>query len=472
MPALSDENDYHGFVEDTVLSNPYSADMDSGGALSGTQATMMKLAQEMIPERPEVLQKRKLLDMAMQRLTQAQQSTADSLPRVAAIENSRNPYQALTTAIFKGGQDRAMAAERPAMNEVERAKIGTEFDNQDIGNVSKLMAYSGARGNAWDIRRDGRGNIIRTNKLTGESTIVRPDGTSQSMAKGPDGLPIEPPQKFTLENLDPTSRKQREAADLAVKKAHDANRPAIENALQLLDVLEPNFDNVKTGSAAAMPAAEVKGLVDFIYPGDTPEYNKEYTAAMNIEKGTNDLVNELQKLQRVPGTVNSVLGLKTLLASKPGMRQPDATNRNIVAGLRTKLHSALLSNEIFDRYRDMNSLGVSDANTAKIEQAIKDKYPIESVDPQTGVVTFNRANYEKAMAAVPSEIESYIASLNSGGGAAAGAVSAPASEGDAGASATKQDSGNLPEGAVRVGTHKKTGKPVFRLPDGSMVMEQ
>ncbi len=111
----------------------------------------------------------------------------------------------------------------------------------------------------------------------------------------------------------------------------------------------------------------------------------------------------------------SVLGLQTMLASKPGVSQPPQTNKNIVAGLRAKVIDYQLSTELAQRYREASPLKVTDANTMMLDNALKTIFPIESVDPNTGDTVFNKENAIKIRQAIPDAIsnpKAYIERAN------------------------------------------------------------
>ena len=216
---------------------------------------------------------------------------------------------------------------------------------------------------------------------------------------------------FDTSNIPPKVFNQMASEDSKRRMADVSNMPIAANVLRSLDQLEPNLSKVTTGST--FTPYVVKGAKTFNSQGDTA------TAAANIEKNTNDLAMELNKFQYVPGMRGSVLGLQTILASKPGLQQPEQTNKNIVNSLRSKITDYQLTGELAQQYREASPLKITDQNTYALDNALKTLYPVEQVDPKTGNVVFNKENVQKIRSLIPDAIANpgkYLNQARQGGG--------------------------------------------------------
>lgn len=205
---------------------------------------------------------------------------------------------------------------------------------------------------------------------------------------------------FDQSSYTPQQQKELLKVDAKAQQASANNMPIAENVNRILDNLEPNLKNFTTGT----------GLPYINSPGIRAGVGKAFgttsgDAAANIEKDTNDLATELNKFQYVPGMRASVLGLKTILASKPGIDQPENTNTNIIAGLRAKVNDYVLSEELASQYRDASPLKITDSHTQILDGALKTIYPLQTTDPKTGAVIYNADNAVKIAQAIPDAIK-------------------------------------------------------------------
>lgn len=239
--------------------------------------------------------------------------------------------------------------------------------------------------NAGDTARV---NLLeRTAKLSGFDTGTPPEISANG----------QPTFGFDVSNTTQPVYKGMAANDALLLKNAQQNEPVADNIDTILNNMEPNLKNFDTGFGGQARLTADKALA--ILPGSPRE--DAATAGNNIDKASNDLATELGKFQYMPGMRGSVLGLQTILASKPGVDQMPQTNQNIVAGLRAKVNDYRLTNELAQQYREASPLKVTDANTFKLDNALKSMYPLESVDPKTGAVTFNKDNIQKIRDAIP-----------------------------------------------------------------------
>lgn len=199
---------------------------------------------------------------------------------------------------------------------------------------------------------------------------------------------------FPIQNMTPAAYKQAVATDAKLKAVEDANYAIGNNANNYLDIIEQNLNNpaYTTGEFAGAARGTVGKWLG----------NETGNVYSNIDTNANNLVNELNKLQYVPGQRASVLGLKTQLAGKPSVDQPEVTNVGNVNSARAKIMDFQLSSELNDAYRQANPLGITDANSQKLDQALKTIYPVEQV--KDGKAIFNKDNIQKIRDAIPEAI--------------------------------------------------------------------
>ena len=337
-----------------------------------------------------------------------------------------------------------------------RALVASQISPKDqlAQQVELEKARILANGRSLVVGKDALGNPILIDKRTNEASPVGA-GTDS-----PTGQPPAPPRAafgFDLAGVNPMQIKKQTEIDAKRMEAFNNNRPIIENALRSLDTIEPNLQNFQTGSAGDLRLMGDKAAAMFLPGSLGASFQKSADAGNNIDKATNDLVTELQKFQYVPGNRGSVLGLKTMLASKPGVGQQEQTNRNIISGLRTKLTDHQLSEELAQAYQEANPLKVIDSNADKLDDALKAVYPLESVDPETGAVTFHPESVDRIRDAIPEAIgnpQKYFDLARKAKGGAAG------------------------EARAKLAAPKPTGTPVVRtqaefdaLPSGSVYVE-
>jgi hypothetical protein len=207
--------------------------------------------------------------------------------------------------------------------------------------------------------------------ITVGSGAVAPVDKSQGF-----GFDIPPANKMVMAKLAAEDSKQRQA--------YMSNRPIAHNILDYLDNLEPNLDKFPTGGYG-------KGLLASAAQTVAPD-SQWAKASGNIDKDTFGLATELGKFQYVPGMRGSVLGLQTILASKPGLGQVQAVNQNIVNDIRGRVTDYLTGQELAQKYRQLSPNQVTDQNTYTLDDALKSIYPLTTTDPKTGEVTFHKEN--------------------------------------------------------------------------------
>jgi hypothetical protein len=362
-----------------------------------------------------------------------------------AIMGGKSPH-ALTN-IGEGGLQglKTLEEQRAAALNESKAQVEQQKIADDMAARRQEMAQTASRDAANAAYQKGELGIRQAtleqgkyvpvkNPLTGEQSVFNAK-TGQWITtpmKGMGGLPmVDPdtgdiipggtqptptnanPQKstfgFDTSNVTPNVYNALVKEDSKQRQAYMSNRPVAENVNRILDNLEPNLKLVDTG-----------GILNKGYATAAQTLNptgQTSTAASNIDKGTNDLATELNKFQYMPGARGSVLGLQTILNSKPGMQYPPQTNANIVAGIRAKTNSYLLEQELAQKYREASPLKVTDENTYTLDTALKTLYPPETVDPSNGNVTYNKQNVAKYRAAIPDAIahpQKYIDAATNG----------------------------------------------------------
>ncbi|QEL19343.1 hypothetical protein [Limnoglobus roseus] len=291
---------------------------------------------------------------------------------------------------------------------------------QQIG-LQKAQLLAGTKTN--QVTSDADGSKFIVNKVTGEITPFSGSPTPESGGVFPaadGGTPQPPAFGFSPVGLDPMARKKQMDTDAKRLQAYQNNKQKAENALRALDTMEPNLDNFRTGSGGDF-RMNLDKAADAFLPGDG--FKASADAANNIDKSSNDLVTELQGFQYVPGQRGSVLGLRTLLASKPGVGQQVETNKNIVGGLRSKLNNYLLSEELAQQYKEANPFKLIDSNAEKLDDALKALYPLETIDQKSGKVTFHPESVERIRAAIPDAIanpQKYLQAVQQQGNTGAG----------------------------------------------------
>lgn len=201
---------------------------------------------------------------------------------------------------------------------------------------------------------------------------------------------------FDTSNIPPKVFSSMAAEDSKRRQADISNLPITGNVNRILDQLEPNLEKFPSGGS-------FKGNELWVAKNLHPSGDFS-TSGANIDKGTNDLATELNKFQYIPGMRGSVLGLQTILASKPGVEQPPQTNKNIISSLRAKVNDYALTGELAQQYREASPLKITDQNTYKLDDALKSIYPLETVDKKTGNVTYNADNVDKIRQAIPDAI--------------------------------------------------------------------
>lgn len=331
------------------------------------------------------------------------QRNAPLLSMLSGIAASKSPFSSV--AVGEGGLAglKEMNEQRTQQRQDTQQQQQQQYQTGELGLRGKEIAQTGqyqqgelqnnAQKNAteaahWkameDITRQRMNNgMPSVDPETGD--IIQGNIGAQAKANGY-GFPVQqiPPTVFHAMSQEDSKRKQLE----------NANFPVANNVNRILDQLEPNLSNFQTGSMAP----GVRAIAGKFLGTDSG------TAAANIEKGTNDLATELNKFQYMPGQRGSVLGLQTILASKPGIQQPQQTNMNIVNGLRAKVNDYTLSGELNEQYREASPYKITDSNTQELDRALKTIYPLETINPKTGSVAYNKDNEQKIRAAIPDAI--------------------------------------------------------------------
>ena len=215
--------------------------------------------------------------------------------------------------------------------------------------------------------------------ITVGSGATQPTQPSQAF-----GFDVPPANKMVMAKLAQEDSKQRQA--------YMSNRPIARNILDYLDNIEPNLDKVPTGGLTGRAIGSVMQNLNPVIKGVTGKDSEWADAAGNIDKDTSGLATELSKFQYMPGMRGSVLGLQTILASKPGLGQTQQVNQNIVNDIRGRVTDYLTGQELAQKYRQLSPNRITDQNTYTLDDAMKSIYPITTTDPKTGVVLYHPEN--------------------------------------------------------------------------------
>lgn len=316
-------------------------------------------------------------------LADASATLGPSMQKIDASNDARD-YEGLKDQIaveqYKQKQAREEAAQR-ATEKYQQGELGLKRRALDQGKFA--------------VAKDAMGNMILYNTKTGEAVSQPKANNNNGYANiDPQTGDVTMPFGFDTSNIPPKVFNSMATEDSKRRQADINNLPVAANTLRILDQMEPNLKNFPTGKG--FPSATL--ATGKFFGTDTG------TAGANIEKGSNDLATELSKFQYVPGMRGSVLGLQTILASKPGIQQPNQTNENIINGLRAKVTDYQLTGELAQQYRQSSPLKITDQNTYKLDDALKTIYPIEEIDKKTGVAKFNKDNAQKIRDAIPDAI--------------------------------------------------------------------
>lgn len=243
------------------------------------------------------------------------------------------------------------------------------------------------------IKTDAQGNPIATAGTGG--------------APGTSGAPSQPSSfGFKLPAMTQQEIKIQQENDKAAQIAAQNNIPIIRNAQRYLDALEPSLKDLHTGTGSA-PAQYINSMMNGILPpGIAPErMQKMNTEYGNINSNTQSLALELGKLQPGQGSKGNKLALQTLINSKPGLQNDNQTNANSIADMRAKLADIDTSADLDQQYRAASPYGTTDANTRALDDALKTIYPLQTVDKQTGNITFNQHNADLIRKIIPDAIK-------------------------------------------------------------------
>lgn len=198
---------------------------------------------------------------------------------------------------------------------------------------------------------------------------------------------------FDQSNIPPQVFSKMAGEDSKRRLASTQNYPIAQNILKTLDELEPQLDKFHTGGVAP----ETRAYIGRNLGTDAG------VAAANIEKATNSLATDVSKFQSIPGQKGSVLQLQTILASKPGIKQPEQTNRNIISDMRGKVTDYALSSELQQMYREAAPKKIADENVDKLDSTLKDLFPISST-AKNGQTSFNQNNVDNIRAVMQDAI--------------------------------------------------------------------
>jgi hypothetical protein len=237
--------------------------------------------------------------------------------------------------------------------------------------------------------------------ITVGSGAVQPMAASQKF-----GFDIPPTNKMVQNKLAAEDSKQRQN--------YMQNYPLAHNILNSLNEMEPSLDKFPTGGGEYL--GWTSELENSIASAFNPK-GEMAKAGGNIDKGTNALATDLSKFQYVPGMRGSVLGLKTILGSKPGLSQPPDVNHSMVNDIRGRVTDYLLTQELAQKYRQLSPNQVTDQNTYTLDDALKSVYPLTTTDPKTGQTTFHAENVpliRQAMDDALANPQKYIKAAESG----------------------------------------------------------
>ena len=186
-------------------------------------------------------------------------------------------------------------------------------------------------------------------------------------------------------------------------QAANSNRPLANNILNEVDQMQNALQsynkpgNYGTGGfLSGANAALQEGM-------KTPEGE----AANSIEKNTYALACDLQKFQYTPGMRGSVLGLQTILNSKPGINQLPQTNQNILNEIQGRVNDYMLDSDLQDMYREASPRKIADSNVDQLSSTLKTLFPITTnatLPNGTPVTQFNKQNVDNIRSVMPDAI--------------------------------------------------------------------
>ena len=239
--------------------------------------------------------------------------------------------------------------------------------------------------------------------LDNQKVVSAPGLPGYAGANGTPGVSANPNFGFDVSGYaqNPTTLKAAQNKTATEDATSIAETPIIANAKNELSDLTDSINNGKftTGLGSNLRA---KGDSALALVGD----NDAAARAANygdITSNANNLVNEMAKMQYVPGGRASVLALKTQLAGKPATDNQLANNQDLIGNLSEKVYGADLYNQIKSNYKDANPLKFVDpGHVASIADALNQKYPLTT--RANGVTSFNQDNYTNQANAITDAI--------------------------------------------------------------------
>lgn len=404
-------------------------------------------------------QKQSILAAQKEKQLEQHQQSMDNKPQIITsgdeiqffYPNEINPATGKKGLAIPSGIPSSAAGINKARIELYNAQAEKAKSAGEAGKFSMLPGTG----------QDENGNSVQGSYIfdakTGESTFKPGVVTT---GKGNKDASITPP------GMTPTEAKEQAKTDAKRIQAYNANRPYIANTMTLLDDIDSNLDageksGFKTGSAAPGRLAGDKALsmisdtpyIGKLVPSETAaNASNKATIGSNIDKATNGLITEQNKFQYAPGGRGSVLALKTMLASKPGIEQPYQTNKNITAGIREKTMGYDLSESLAQQYKESNPYGTIDSTADKLDAALKNQYPLTTtkVDPKNPngkIVVYNPENEQKIRQLIPDAVRNPQKYLG-------GQSASPEQSGEGRSSAS-----GIQVGAIQKGYRFKGGNP-------------
>lgn len=317
-------------------------------------------------------------------------------------QEAKESYQ--QGSLKKAAQQLAQEADyhsQQLSHENDQLKQTGDYQQKELGLRQQELGLRGAALKQKSLLKDAMGNPIGwADPTTGDITPIKGlptpgsnptvDPTTGDLVSQNGGF------GFKVAPVSPVAYKALVAEDSKRRQADNATSKIGDNILGILDELEPNLNSKDFPTGTMAPNTRASWDKFWGNSGAEP--------ANNIEKGTNALATEVNKFQYVPGARGSVLGLKTILASKPGIEQQPGTNQNIMAGLRSRVYDSKLSSELAETYREASPYKITDHNTDSLDQALKTIYPLQTIDSKTGKVAFNAQNVQNIRDAIPDAI--------------------------------------------------------------------
>lgn len=361
--AINQNDDMEDDQRDSGGALPPMPTDDSSGALSSIPATLMQQSQAQMPPRSDVLAKRQALDDAIQRLSETQSNLGYNL----SAQTPKAAYAPLQAGLYKQSMVQPTA-------DVERAKLGTGYSQQDTEN-------------ALNFAKTGADTLTAQAALNLKMMQAGIPGGLYGQ-QGGNGSSNQPQSGFSPMPVDPMARKAQMAIDEAQEKAHEKNRPIYDKVEQDTQNMLPSLQNTRTGGLLGSQAGNIDAAISSVTPWGTPQLDQMAVQHQDIDTQGQNLAQDAVGLNSTGRGTN--MQLKTILASKPSNNTVMPTNLSNAANVLGKVSDAKFEGDVFSNYR--SAMGVTDPRMYDLEDALKQMYPSTITDPKTGAISYSSQN--------------------------------------------------------------------------------